>query len=243
MQLFQKKIVIALIVEAIFFAAIVTVTLTVLHGTKKRSALIGIVCIVFNVLMYTSPLTVMKRVITTKSVKYMPFYLSLANFANGCVWFCYAFIKFDPYVLVESNRVVSIVVVEAILVLGHDINSAIKPSGPLVMKLLSYLLLSQFTTSPNVGSIYNVDQLPNKQARLRHNAYRLQNHFIATTKSSSETTSFCYIADLRSDLHCISVTSRGSRAINFIISASNLFMAAAGKKTGTTTPSSPSLFR
>nr|GMC72225.1 bidirectional sugar transporter SWEET5-like [Ipomoea batatas] len=55
----RKKIVIALIVEAIFFAAIVTVTLTVLHGTKKRSALIGIVCIVFNVLMYTSPLTVM----------------------------------------------------------------------------------------------------------------------------------------------------------------------------------------
>nr|GMC74398.1 bidirectional sugar transporter SWEET5-like [Ipomoea batatas]GME06672.1 bidirectional sugar transporter SWEET5-like [Ipomoea batatas] len=99
----RKKIVIALIVEAIFFAAIVTVTLTVLHGTKKRSALIGIVCIVFNVLMYTSPLTVMKRVITTKSVKYMPFYLSLANFANGCVWFCYAFIKFDPYVLIPNG--------------------------------------------------------------------------------------------------------------------------------------------
>ncbi|XP_019197323.1 PREDICTED: bidirectional sugar transporter SWEET5-like [Ipomoea nil] len=99
----KKKIVIVLLVEIIFFAGIVAITLTVLHGTKKRSALIGIVCIVFNVLMYTSPLTVMKRVITTKSVKYMPFYLSLANFANGCVWFCYAFIKFDLYVLIPNG--------------------------------------------------------------------------------------------------------------------------------------------
>ncbi|KAK3410165.1 hypothetical protein EUGRSUZ_J02190 [Eucalyptus grandis] len=53
--------------------------------------------------MYSSPLTIMKKVITTKSVEYMPFYLSLANFLNGCVWTAYALIKFDIFVLVSNG--------------------------------------------------------------------------------------------------------------------------------------------
>lgn len=99
----RRKIIIALIIEAIFMAILIFVTLTFLHGTKDRSMLIGIVAIVFNVIMYTSPLTVMKKVITTKSVKYMPFYLSLANFANGVVWAIYALLKFDPYILIPNG--------------------------------------------------------------------------------------------------------------------------------------------
>lgn len=99
----RRKIIIALIIEAIFMAILIFVTLTFLHGTKDRSMLIGIVAIVFNVIMYTSPLTVMKKVISTKSVKYMPFYLSLANFVNGIVWAIYALLKFDPYILIPNG--------------------------------------------------------------------------------------------------------------------------------------------
>ena len=33
----------------------------------------------------------------------MPFYLSLANFANGIVWACYALLKFDPYILIPNG--------------------------------------------------------------------------------------------------------------------------------------------
>jgi len=41
------------------------------------------------------------KVIKTKSVKYMPFWLSLANFLNGVSWTTYALIHpFDLYVLV-----------------------------------------------------------------------------------------------------------------------------------------------
>ncbi|KAL2492726.1 Bidirectional sugar transporter SWEET5 [Abeliophyllum distichum] len=99
----RKKITIALMVELVFFLIVVFITMTFLHSTKARSMLIGILCIIFNVLMYASPLTVMRRVISTKSVKYMPFFLSLANFSNGLIWFSYAFIKFDPYVLVPNG--------------------------------------------------------------------------------------------------------------------------------------------
>ncbi|KAK6795290.1 hypothetical protein RDI58_008743 [Solanum bulbocastanum] len=96
----MKKLSIFLGVEIILFAILVFVTLTFLHGTKNRSMLVGILAVIMNVAMYASPLTVMRRVISTKSVKFMPFYLSLANFCNGGIWFAYAFLKFDPYILV-----------------------------------------------------------------------------------------------------------------------------------------------
>ncbi|KAL3500353.1 hypothetical protein ACH5RR_039446 [Cinchona calisaya] len=98
----RRKIWLALFLEALLFTILVVVTLLVLHG-KKRSMPVGILCLIFNICMYFSPLTVMSRVIKTKSVKYMPFYLSLANFANGSIWFIYAFLKFDPFVLIPNG--------------------------------------------------------------------------------------------------------------------------------------------
>ncbi|KAL5864246.1 hypothetical protein ACOSQ3_001760 [Xanthoceras sorbifolium] len=43
------------------------------------------------------------KVIKTRSVKYMPFYLSLTNFLNGLVWVTYALIRFDLYVLTGNG--------------------------------------------------------------------------------------------------------------------------------------------
>ncbi|XP_014492417.1 bidirectional sugar transporter SWEET6b-like [Vigna radiata var. radiata] len=100
----RKKVSILLLIEAIFFAGIILITLLALHGTKKRSLIVGIICDVFNVMMYVSPLTIMAKVIKTKSVKYMPFWLSLANFLNGVCWTTYALIHpFDIYVLISNS--------------------------------------------------------------------------------------------------------------------------------------------
>ncbi|KAH0856473.1 hypothetical protein HID58_084734 [Brassica napus] len=44
-----------------------------------------------------------RLVIKTKSVKYMPFFLSLASFMNGVVWVIYACLKFDPYILIPNG--------------------------------------------------------------------------------------------------------------------------------------------
>ncbi|KAL0718353.1 hypothetical protein Bca4012_067675 [Brassica carinata] len=99
----RRKITIAMVIELIFMAVVIFCTLYFLHTTKQRSMLIGIMCIVFNVIMYASPLTVMRLVIKTKSVKYMPFFLSLASFMNGVVWVIYACLKFDPYILIPNG--------------------------------------------------------------------------------------------------------------------------------------------
>ncbi|CAK8533720.1 unnamed protein product [Lathyrus sativus] len=100
----RKKIFIVVLVETIFFVVIVLITLFALHGTAKRSLVVGILCDIFNVMMYTSPLTIMAKVIKTKSVKYMPFWLSLANFLNGLSWTIYAILPpFDIYVLISNG--------------------------------------------------------------------------------------------------------------------------------------------
>ncbi|KAI3421439.1 uncharacterized protein J3R85_012250, partial [Psidium guajava] len=90
----------AVLVELVFISALAALVLTSVHSHERRSMVVGIVCMVFNVMMYASPLSVMKLVITTKSVEYMPFFLSLASFANGLCWTAYALIRFDVFIAV-----------------------------------------------------------------------------------------------------------------------------------------------
>lgn len=59
--LVQKKIFIALTIEAVFFAVVVVVTLIALPSHHGRSMLVGMISIVFNIIMYISPLSVMVR--------------------------------------------------------------------------------------------------------------------------------------------------------------------------------------
>nr|XP_048327587.1 bidirectional sugar transporter SWEET6b-like [Ziziphus jujuba var. spinosa] len=99
----RKKIVVGLGIVFIFNANVVAITLLTLHEAKIRSFMVGMLCDIFNLMMYISPLTIMAKVINTKSVKYMPFYLSLANFLNGASWTSSALIKFDIYVLVSNG--------------------------------------------------------------------------------------------------------------------------------------------
>ncbi|XP_074272229.1 bidirectional sugar transporter SWEET5-like [Silene latifolia] len=99
----RKKITFGLIGEAIFTLIVTMITFYVLHTTKKRTVLMGALCVAFNIIMYISPLTVMKQVITTKSVKYMPFWLSLTNFLNGLCWTAYAWIHFDVWMVVPNG--------------------------------------------------------------------------------------------------------------------------------------------
>ncbi|KAK9725309.1 hypothetical protein RND81_05G135600 [Saponaria officinalis] len=99
----RKKITFGLLFETVFTLAVAMITFYVFHTTKKRTIFMGALCVAFNIIMYFSPLTVMKQVITTKSVKYMPFWLSLTNFLNGACWTAYACIKFDPWMVIPNG--------------------------------------------------------------------------------------------------------------------------------------------
>ncbi|CAA0812918.1 Bidirectional sugar transporter SWEET1 [Striga hermonthica] len=53
--------------------------------------------------MYASPLAVMKVVIKTKSVEYMPFLLSLFVFLSATCWLIYGLIGKDIFILVPNG--------------------------------------------------------------------------------------------------------------------------------------------
>ncbi|GAB4836632.1 hypothetical protein Ancab_001545 [Ancistrocladus abbreviatus] len=101
----RLKVVAWIAVEIVFLAIVASCTLKIFHTTKKRSNVAGILCVIFGLLMYISPLTIMGKVIKTKSVKYMPFYLSVGNFANGLIWTIYAVIPPgpDPYIIIPNG--------------------------------------------------------------------------------------------------------------------------------------------
>ncbi|KAI3670059.1 hypothetical protein L6452_41652 [Arctium lappa] len=99
----RKKIIAWLLGELVVLGAIAGVDLGLFHTHASRSNFVGIFCVVFGIIMYGSPLTIMWKVIRTKSVEYMPFPLSLAAFLNGCCWTTYALLKFDLFILIANG--------------------------------------------------------------------------------------------------------------------------------------------
>ncbi|MCD7455817.1 hypothetical protein HAX54_029740 [Datura stramonium] len=73
-----------------------------LHG-QMRISVIGFLTAGLTIIMYTSPFGVVKTVVTTKSVEYMPFFLSLFLFLNGGVWALYAVLVSDWFVGVPNG--------------------------------------------------------------------------------------------------------------------------------------------
>ncbi|KAK1430203.1 hypothetical protein QVD17_12774 [Tagetes erecta] len=81
-------------VDVVVFALAVLVTQFCMEG-EMRIDVIGFMGAALNIVMYASPLSVMRLVWTTKSTEYMPFLLSLFHFLNGGVWTFYAFLVED----------------------------------------------------------------------------------------------------------------------------------------------------
>ncbi|KAL0326688.1 UNVERIFIED_CONTAM: Bidirectional sugar transporter SWEET7 [Sesamum angustifolium] len=99
----RLRLVVIVVAECIFVAALALLVLTLVHTTKLRSAIIGSICMVGNIMMYASPLAVMKLVMRTRSVEYMPFFLSFFSFLNGVSWTAYALIRFDPFIAAPNG--------------------------------------------------------------------------------------------------------------------------------------------
>ncbi|XP_009779360.1 bidirectional sugar transporter SWEET6a-like [Nicotiana tabacum] len=99
----RKIIVGMLFVEIVGLAAIVVGTMLGLHTTANRTMIVGIICTIFGICMYGAPLSVMFKVIRTKSAEFLPTWLSVACFLNGICWAGYALLKFDPYILTGNG--------------------------------------------------------------------------------------------------------------------------------------------
>ncbi|XP_044474907.1 bidirectional sugar transporter SWEET1-like isoform X2 [Mangifera indica] len=89
-----------LLVSTINGAALVS--LLALHGNARKN-FCGFAATIFSVIMYASPLSVIRMVIKTKSVEFMPFFLSLFVFLCGTSFFVYGLVGKDPFVAVPNG--------------------------------------------------------------------------------------------------------------------------------------------
>ncbi|CAO2821996.1 unnamed protein product [Amaranthus hypochondriacus] len=85
-----------------FLGAAIVVPKLALQAPQQVDAL-GFLCSGLNIVMYASPLAAMKTVVTTKSVEYMPFFLSFFMFLNGATWTFYAVLRWDFYLMVPNG--------------------------------------------------------------------------------------------------------------------------------------------
>ncbi|KAK6114989.1 hypothetical protein DH2020_007258 [Rehmannia glutinosa] len=72
-------------------------------ASPKKQLLCGFAATIFSIIMYASPLSVMRMVIKTKSVEYMPFLLSLFVFLCGTSWFTYGLIGKDKFLYIPNG--------------------------------------------------------------------------------------------------------------------------------------------
>ncbi|GFP86849.1 bidirectional sugar transporter sweet1 [Phtheirospermum japonicum] len=86
----------------VLFSAVALVSIFAFHKEKHRQLLCGFALTIFTIIMYASPLAVMRVVIKTKSVEYMPFLLSLFVFLSATCWLAYGLIGKDILILVPN---------------------------------------------------------------------------------------------------------------------------------------------
>ncbi|VAI27093.1 unnamed protein product [Triticum turgidum subsp. durum] len=86
-----------------FFGVVFAATTFAIGGLDMKIMVIGLICACLSVFMYGSPLTAVRTVIASRSVEYMPFFLSFFLFLNGGVWATYAILDKDVFLGVPNG--------------------------------------------------------------------------------------------------------------------------------------------
>ncbi|KAF9612344.1 hypothetical protein IFM89_039062 [Coptis chinensis] len=119
------------------FSLVALVSVFALDG-QTRKLFCGFAATIFSIVMYAAPLSIMVKVITklrtqtlvvrTKSVEFMPFFLSLFVFLCGTSWFVYGLLGHDPFVYVPNGFGCLLGTLQLILYAIYRNHN--KPSGP-----------------------------------------------------------------------------------------------------------------
>uniref|UniRef100_A0A0D6QW49 Bidirectional sugar transporter SWEET n=1 Tax=Araucaria cunninghamii TaxID=56994 RepID=A0A0D6QW49_ARACU len=84
------------------FGTITGVCFLAMHDKKHKQVLVGTAGMVATVVLYGAPLSVIRLVLKTKSVEYMPFNLSLCTFVTSVLWLGYGALSKDIMIMAPN---------------------------------------------------------------------------------------------------------------------------------------------
>ncbi|CAN6251679.1 unnamed protein product [Urochloa humidicola] len=92
------KMLLGLNVGVFGLVALVTMLVSTKNGNSLRVHVLGWICVSVALSVFAAPLSIMRQVIRTKSVEYMPFSLSFFLVVSAVIWFAYGALKKDVFV-------------------------------------------------------------------------------------------------------------------------------------------------
>ncbi|XP_057804876.1 bidirectional sugar transporter SWEET13-like [Salvia miltiorrhiza] len=81
---------------------LIVVSTMFLVRPSQRAMVVGWICLVFSLCVFVAPLCILRRVIQSESVEYMPFLLSLFLTLSAVMWFFYGLLIKDYNVAVPN---------------------------------------------------------------------------------------------------------------------------------------------
>ncbi|KAL1560395.1 Bidirectional sugar transporter SWEET2a [Salvia divinorum] len=113
------------------FAVIVSISLCVFES-PNRQLFVGYLSVFSLISMFASPLFIINLVIRTKSVEYMPYYLSLATFLMSTAFFAYGILKHDAFVSIPNGIGAVLGILQLVLYFHYSRTNAQVPRAPLL---------------------------------------------------------------------------------------------------------------
>ncbi|KAH6794713.1 bidirectional sugar transporter SWEET12-like protein [Perilla frutescens var. hirtella] len=107
-----------LLLNVVGFGLIMFVT-QFFANDSNRANIVGWICLVFSLCVFVAPLCVVRQVVRTRSVEYMPFLLSFFLTLSAVMWFFYGLLRKDYNIAIPNVLGFSFGVLQMVLYLVY----------------------------------------------------------------------------------------------------------------------------